>query len=124
MSKAREQLPAVAAKLGIGAYQRHVFLCIGDSCCSSKVGEKAWDTLKSELKARQLTSQCYRTKVGCLRVCDRGPIMLVYPDGAWYAEMTTERIPQFIERHLIAGEPIHEWIFAWNPFPPPPVATT
>jgi (2Fe-2S) ferredoxin len=115
-------LPEVAAKLGIGCYHRHVFLCVGDSCCTAEAGQAAWDVLKKELKDRNLSlstgpNACYRTKVNCLRICSSGPIMVVYPEGTWYQGMTAERIPQFVQQHLIEGRPIEEWIFARNPLP-------
>jgi NADH:ubiquinone oxidoreductase subunit E len=90
VSEDRAKLAEVAAKLRIGGYHRHVFLCIGGTCCPSKVGEEAWEALKQELKDRGLTpgtdaSACYRTKVGCLRVCQDGPVVVVYPEGTVFA---------------------------------------
>jgi (2Fe-2S) ferredoxin len=41
--------------------------------------------------------------------------MLVYPEGTWYHGMTAQRIPEFVQRHLLDNKPIHEWIFAENP---------
>ena len=112
----------VAAKLGIGSYHRHVFLCTGDKCCTAEVGQAAWEALKTELKARGLSlstgpNACYRTKVGCLRICQGGPVAVVYPEGTWYQGLTAERIPLFVQRHLIDGESIKEWVFAENPLP-------
>jgi len=118
MSEEREQVQAVAARLAIGSYKRHVFLCTGPNCCTPEVGAKAWETLKQVLKEKSLLSgpnACYRTKVGCLRICCHGPTMLVYPEGTWYHGMTAERILHFVEQHLIEGKPIEEWIFAGNP---------
>jgi (2Fe-2S) ferredoxin len=117
-------LPEVAAKLGIGAYHRHVFLCTGDKCCTAEVGAAAWDALKKELKGRGLSlstgpNACYRTKVGCLRICQGGPIAVVYPEGTWYAGLTAERIPLFVQQHLVGGRPVAEWVFARNPLPNP-----
>jgi (2Fe-2S) ferredoxin len=117
-----ERLAEMAGKLMIGDYARHVFLCIGDACCSAESGAKAWESLKDELKRRNLSlatgpCACYRTKVQCLRVCTGGPILVVYPDGTWYSGMTADRIPEFVERHLVNGEPIEDWIFARNPLP-------
>jgi (2Fe-2S) ferredoxin len=113
-------LEQVAEKLGIGHYRRHVFLCAGPDCCSPEEGAAAWDALKRELKDRGLSlstgpTACYRTKAGCLRVCQGGPIAVVYPEGTWYHGLTAGRIPLFVEQHLVTGEPVREWVFAENP---------
>ncbi len=125
----KSRLQAIACDLKIGHYRRHVFLCIGDSCCPSETGQAAWECLKRELKRHNLSlaagpHACYRTKVDCLRVCCGGPILVVYPEGTWYMGMTAERIPRFVQEHLMADRPIEEWIFARNPLvwggnPPP-----
>lgn len=118
MSDVKHELQQVAGKLGVGQYTRHVFLCMGPNCCTEEVGAEAWETLKKTLKDRGLVApqgNCYRTKVGCLRICQDGPTMLVYPEGTWYHGMTAERIPQFVEQHLVEGKPVEEWVFARNP---------
>jgi (2Fe-2S) ferredoxin len=118
MADQEEQLKTVAAKLGIGSYQRHVFLCTGPNCCTPEEGQAAWEALKKAIKENDLGSgprACYRTKVGCLRICCHGPTMVVYPEGTWYHGMSAERIPLFVQQHLVDGKPIREWIFADNP---------
>src|SRR4051794_35532840 len=90
MSETEDQLRGAAAKLGIGAYRRHVFLCTGPTCCTPEAGAAAWDVLKRAIKDAGLTSgenACYRTKVGCLRICCHGPTCVVYPEGTWYSGM-------------------------------------
>ena len=118
MSELHDQLQAVVAKQGIGNYHRHVFLCTGPNCCTPETGLAAWEALKTLLKENGLGSgpnACYRTKVGCLRICCQGPTMVVYPEGTWYHGMTADRIPEFVRQHLVGGQPIREWIFADNP---------
>jgi (2Fe-2S) ferredoxin len=120
--KRTESLPVIAEKLGIGHYHRHVFLCIGPDCCQPEVGLAAWDVLKKLLKEKDLSlstapNACYRTKVQCLRVCTNGPILVVYPEGTWYHGMTADRIPRFVQEHLVEGQPVREWVFADNPLP-------
>src|SRR6202044_3761373 len=100
----------VAQKLKIGEYHGHVFLCTGGKCNTEEVGQEAWEELKRLLKEKNLTlssgyNACYRTKVNCLRVCQDGPIVVVYPEGTWYSGMTKERIPLFVQQHLIKGKP-------------------
>ena len=118
MSDLQDQLQSVAARLGIGHYRRHVLLCTGPTCCTSEEGLRAWEVLKTQLKERGLLAgdnACYRTKVGCLRICCHGPTMVVYPEGTWYHGMTAERIPRFVQEHLIEGRPVAQWVFAENP---------
>ncbi len=118
MSDLKEKLKATADKLGIGGYQRHVLLCVGPDCCKPDTGQEAWKELKRQIKECGLAkgeNACYRTKVGCLRICDSGPTMLVYPEGTWYHDMTADRIPRFVQQHLVEGKPVEEWIFARNP---------
>ena len=118
MSDMEEQLKSVAAKLGIGSYRRHVLLCTGPSCCTPEEGLAAWDVLKAQIKQHDLgagDNACYRTKVGCLRICCHGPTLVVYPEGTWYHGMSADRIPRLVREHLVEGRPIDEWIFAHNP---------
>ncbi len=115
----------LAEDLHIGGYTRHVLLCPGQACCTKEVGNAAWDMLKEETKRRNLTlvsspQACYRTKASCLRVCNDGPIMVVYPEGTYYARMTADKIPRFLDEHIEGGKPIEEWIFARNPLPAVP----
>ncbi len=118
MSVKEGQPEEIAAKLGIGGYRRHVFLCTGPSCCTPEEGLAAWEVLKQQLKDHDLTAgpnACYRTKVGCLRICTQGPTMVVYPEGTWYQGMNKDRIPLFVQQHLVENKPVEEWIFARNP---------
>jgi (2Fe-2S) ferredoxin len=119
----KQQLETVTAKLGIGSYRRHVLLCTGPNCCTPEDGLKAWEMLKQQLKEHNLGA-CYRTKVGCLRICCQGPTMVVYPEGTWYHGMTADRIPQFVQQHLVQNQPVEQWIFARNVLPADDEETT
>jgi len=70
-----------------------------------------------------------RTKVDCLRICEQGPIAVVYPEGAWYRAVDEEAIDQIIEEHLIGGRIVEEHLITLGPLPggrwqPRPDATT
>jgi (2Fe-2S) ferredoxin len=120
MTDKAEQLQSAATKLGIGGYRRHVLLCTGPNCCTLEEGLAAWEVLKQQIKDQGLgegENACYRTKVGCLRICCHGPTMVVYPEGTWYHGMSAARISLFVKQHLLGNEPVAEWVFARNPLP-------
>ena len=114
----------VAASIGVAVARRHIFLCCDQTeakCCDKDRGLAAWTFLKRRLKELKLSEQggILRTKANCLRICEGGPIAVVYPEGTWYAGLTAERIPLFVQQHLVEGRPVTEWTFAENPLPNP-----
>jgi (2Fe-2S) ferredoxin len=95
-------------------------LCTGPTCCTEKEGLEAWEELKKQIKEQGLTSgdnACYRTKVGCLRLCESGPIATVYPEGIWYANMSKLNIGAFVKNHLVDGVPLEDLVITKNPLP-------
>jgi (2Fe-2S) ferredoxin len=99
--------------IGLDQAKRHLFLCLGPECAPIEEGERVWEFLKSEVARLKLP--VLRTKTHCLRVCERGPWLLIYPEGIWYGEVTVERLRRIIDDHLIHDRPIREWIEAEHP---------
>ncbi|HEX2154240.1 MAG TPA: hypothetical protein VHL52_09705 [Acidimicrobiia bacterium] len=131
-----ERLEHIANALSIPVVERHIFLCADQStpkCAPVEETNAVWSHLKARLKQLGLasappkwrdkatgeeapepvgTGRVLRSKVDCLRICESGPICVVYPDGTWYRGVSIEVMDRIIEEHLIGGRPVEEHVFA------------
>ncbi|MDD6484437.1 MAG: NADH-quinone oxidoreductase subunit NuoF [Clostridiales bacterium] len=91
-------------------YKYQVLVCGGTGCTSSG-SKKILEVLNEEIKNQGLENDVKIVRTGCFGLCSLGPIMIVYPEGAFYSNVTVEEIPRIVKEHLKEGSPVKEMLY-------------
>lgn len=102
-------------------YSRHVLVCTGGFCSPDRRGRALYARLATLLQREGLLFGPGRVKRGetpCLGVCAGGPIVVVYPDGVWYAAVSDALLERIVVEHLKNGRVVEEAVFHRLAFQP------
>lgn len=91
-------------------YRKQVLVCGGTGCTSSG-SQKVIDALNKSLKANGLEKEILVVRTGCFGLCSLGPIMIVYPEGAFYSQATPEGVARIVKEHLKDGNVVKELLY-------------
>ena len=88
----------------------HVLVCGGTGCTASKSPEII-ETFHSELKSHGLDKEVSVVQTGCFGLCALGPIVVVYPEGSYYTQVTPEDVQTIVEEHLLKGRIVEKLLY-------------
>jgi (2Fe-2S) ferredoxin len=94
-------------------YSHHVFFCLnrrddGRECCAARDAERLQAYAKDRVKQLGLSGpgKVRVNKAGCLDRCERGPVVVIYPEEVWYTYVDEHDIDEIVESHLVNGKPV------------------
>ncbi|MBQ8391990.1 MAG: NADH-quinone oxidoreductase subunit NuoF [Clostridia bacterium] len=91
-------------------YRSHVLICGGTGCTSSG-GAKLIDEFEAQLKANGLENEVKVVKTGCFGLCALGPVVVVYPEGAFYSRVQKEDVAEIVTEHLLKGRIVKRLVY-------------
>ena len=94
----------------LDGYKKHVLVCGGTGCTSSS-SMKIIEALEKEIKAVDKEDEIKVVKTGCFGLCELGPIMIVYPEGAFYSRVKVEDVPEIVSEHLVKGNVVTHLLY-------------
>ncbi len=92
-------------------YRSHVLVCGGTGCTSSG-SQKIIDELEKQLAANGIDKEVMVVKTGCFGLCALGPIMVVYPEGAFYSMVQPEDVEEIVKEHLVKGRIVKRLLYS------------
>jgi (2Fe-2S) ferredoxin/ubiquinone/menaquinone biosynthesis C-methylase UbiE len=95
----------------LAPFRYHAFVCTqekteGVPCCSAAGAFRVLDALHRELGAAGLADDVQVSSCGCLGLCDGGPVMIVYPEGTWYAKLGPAEVKEIVTSHFSNGKKV------------------
>ena len=92
-------------------FRYHVYVCTqekpdGMPCCSANGGAAVLEALRAAVARAGLDDDVQVTTSGSLGLCERGPNVVVYPEGVWYSRVRAEDVEEIVREHLAGGRPV------------------
>jgi len=91
-------------------YRSHILICTGTGCVSSG-SKKIKHELQDELADKKLLDEIKIVETGCHGFCEKGPILVIYPEGVFYCQVKKEDVSEIVDEHLLKGRVVERLLF-------------
>ena len=88
----------------------HVLVCGGTGCTSSG-SPKIQDAFHQEIEKNGLAEEVKVVQTGCFGLCALGPVVIVYPDGTFYSNVTVDDVAEIVSEHLLKGRVVERLVY-------------
>ncbi|WP_019178615.1 (2Fe-2S) ferredoxin domain-containing protein [Methanomassiliicoccus luminyensis] len=93
--------------------KRHIFVCTSSrptgqqkGFCHSKAGVEVLAKFNEEVQERELDGEVLVSNTGCFGICEKGPIVIVYPDNVWYGAVSPGDVEAIMDEHIEGNKPV------------------
>ena len=97
----------------MNAPTHHIFVCTSSrptgqqkGFCHGKSSLGIMEALLEEINERGLGDKVFVTNTGCLGLCEKGPIVIVYPENVWYFSVSPDDVEEIMDEHIEGGTPL------------------
>ncbi|MDD1680494.1 MAG: (2Fe-2S) ferredoxin domain-containing protein [Methanoregula sp.] len=91
----------------------HIFVCTSSrpngqqkGFCHTKAGLEVMAKFQEEIEERGIGGEVFLSNTGCFSICEKGPVVVVYPDNTWYGPVTADDVPEILDSHIEGGTPV------------------
>jgi (2Fe-2S) ferredoxin len=90
---------------------KHIFICTSSrhngqqkGFCHAQAGVDVLMKFMEEIEMREMGGEVFINNTGCFGICEKGPIVVIYPDNVWYKSVTPEDVAEIVESHIEGGK--------------------
>jgi (2Fe-2S) ferredoxin len=91
----------------------HIFVCTSSRAngqqkgfCHGKVSVEVMAKFMEEIEERGIGGEVFLSNTGCFGICEKGPVVVVYPDNVWYGSVTPDDAIEILDQHIEGGTPV------------------
>ena len=92
---------------------QHIFVCTSSrpngqqkGFCHTKAGLEVMAKFQEEIEERGIGGEVFLSNTGCFGICEKGPVVVVYPGNVWYGPVTPGDVPEILDSHIEGGNPV------------------